>query len=71
MAETEDALAQTGGRGLIIAARCVLPMETPDPNIAAVVRRLGGPLRPVPGAVFRRACSTAGSDCATVPRVAE
>jgi uroporphyrinogen decarboxylase len=54
VAETDDALAQTdGGRGLIVAAGCVLPMETPDPNVAAVVRRLGGPLKPVPGAVFR------------------
>jgi uroporphyrinogen decarboxylase len=51
VAETEDALAQTGGRGLIIAAGCVLPMETPDGNVAAVVRRHGGPLKPVPGAV--------------------
>jgi uroporphyrinogen decarboxylase len=53
VAEAEDALAQTGGRGLIVAAGCVLPMETPDANVAAVVRRLGGPLKPVPGAVFR------------------
>ena len=53
VAETEDALAQTEGRGLIVAAGCVLPMETPDANVAAVVRRLGGPLKPVPGAVFR------------------
>ena len=53
VAETEDALAQANGRGLIIAAGCVLPMETPDANVAAVVRRLGGPLKPVPGAVFR------------------
>jgi uroporphyrinogen decarboxylase len=53
VAEAEDALAQTDGRGLIVAAGCVLPMETPDPNVAAVVRRLGGPLKPVPGAVFR------------------
>jgi uroporphyrinogen decarboxylase len=52
VAQAEDALAQTEGRGLIIAAGCVLPMETPDPNVAAVVRRLGGPLKPVPGAVF-------------------
>jgi len=50
VAETEDALAQTGGRGLILAAGCVLPMETPDANVAAVIRRLGGPLKPVPGA---------------------
>jgi uroporphyrinogen decarboxylase len=53
VAETEDALAQTNGRGLIVAAGCVLPMDTPDPNVAAVVRRLNGPLKPVPGAVFR------------------
>jgi uroporphyrinogen decarboxylase len=53
VAEAEDALAQTGGRGLIVAAGCVLPMDTPDANVAAVVRRLGGPLKPVPGAVFR------------------
>lgn len=53
VAETEDALAQTEGRGLILAAGCVLPMDTPDPNVAAVIRRLGGPLKPVPGAVLR------------------
>jgi uroporphyrinogen decarboxylase len=50
VAQTDNALAQTEGRGLIIAAGCVLPMETPDANVAAVIRRLGGPLRPVPGA---------------------
>jgi uroporphyrinogen decarboxylase len=50
VAQTEDALAQTDSRGLIVAAGCVLPMETPDANVAAVVRRLGGPLRMVPGA---------------------
>jgi uroporphyrinogen decarboxylase len=50
IAETEDALGQTDGRGLVVAAGCVLPMETPDANVAAVVRRLGGPLKMVPGA---------------------
>jgi len=50
VAQTDDALAQTGGRGLIVAAGCVLPMETPDANVAAVVRKLGGPLKIVPGA---------------------
>jgi uroporphyrinogen decarboxylase len=50
VAQTEDALAQTDGRGLILAAGCVLPMETPDANVAAVIRRLGGPLKIVPGA---------------------
>jgi uroporphyrinogen decarboxylase len=50
VAETDDALAQTSGRGIIVAAGCVLPMHTPDANVAAVVRRLGGPLKMVPGA---------------------
>src|SRR5262245_58460705 len=53
VAQTEDALAQTGGRGLLVAAGCVLPMDTPDPNVAAIIRRLGGPLKIVPGAVLR------------------
>jgi uroporphyrinogen decarboxylase len=50
VAQTDDALAQTSGRSLIVAAGCVLPMETPDATVAAVVRRLGGPLKMVPGA---------------------
>ena len=49
----DNALAQTDGRGLVIAAGCVLPMETPDATVAAVIRRLGGPLKPVPGATSR------------------
>ncbi len=53
VAQADDALAQTEGRGLIVAAGCVLPMETPDANVAAVIRRLGGPLKPVPGATSR------------------
>ena len=44
-----DAIAQTGGTGLIVGPGCVLPMNTPDANVAAVVRSLGGPLKPVPG----------------------
>lgn len=47
--ETDDAIAQTGGVGLIVGAGCVLAMNTPDANVAAVVRRLGGPLKPLPG----------------------
>jgi uroporphyrinogen decarboxylase len=47
--ETDDAIAQTGGIGLILGTGCVLPMNTPDTNVAAVVRRLGGPLKPLPG----------------------
>jgi uroporphyrinogen decarboxylase len=49
VAETRDAVARTGGVGLIVGAGCVLPSETPDANIAAVVRALGGPLKPIPG----------------------
>jgi uroporphyrinogen decarboxylase len=48
-AETQDAIAQTGGRGLIVGPGCVLPMNTPDANVAAVVKELGGPLKPLPG----------------------
>jgi len=50
MAEVDDAIAQTSGRGLIIGPGCVLPSNTPDPNVAAVVKHLGGPLKRVPGA---------------------
>jgi uroporphyrinogen decarboxylase len=49
-AEARDAVAQTGGIGLIVGPGCVLPVGTPDPTVAAVVRALGGPLRRVPGA---------------------
>ena len=49
VAETQDAIAQTNGRGLIIGPGCVLPMNTPDANVAAVVKELGGPLKPLPG----------------------
>ncbi len=50
VAEAQDAVAQTSGLGLIVGPGCVLPSNTPDPNVAAVVRALGGPLRRVPGA---------------------
>jgi uroporphyrinogen decarboxylase len=49
VSETRDAIAQTDGIGLIIAPGCVLPMNTPDANVAAVVQTLGGPLRKIPG----------------------
>ena len=49
VAETQDAIAQTNGRGLVIGPGCVLPMNTPDANVAAVVKELGGPLKPLPG----------------------
>jgi uroporphyrinogen decarboxylase len=49
-AEALDAVAQTGGIGLIVGPGCVLPPGTPDANLAAVVRAIGGPLKRVPGA---------------------
>jgi uroporphyrinogen decarboxylase len=44
-----DAITQTGGLGLIVGPGCVLAMNTPDASVAAVVRALGGPLKPIPG----------------------
>ena len=52
VAETEDAVAQTRGIGLVVGPGCVLPMNTPDATVAAVVRALGGPLKPLPGVVL-------------------
>jgi uroporphyrinogen decarboxylase len=49
VAEAQDALAQTGALGLIVGPGCVLPANTPDANVAAVVQALGGPLRKIPG----------------------
>jgi uroporphyrinogen decarboxylase len=49
-AEAQDAVAQTQGVGLIVGPGCVLPIGTPDENVAAVVKTLGGPLKRVPGA---------------------
>ncbi|MBI2159312.1 MAG: uroporphyrinogen decarboxylase [candidate division NC10 bacterium] len=48
-AEARDAVAQTGGIGLIVGPGCVLPANTPDANVAAVVQALGGPLKKIPG----------------------
>jgi uroporphyrinogen decarboxylase len=48
-AQAKDAVAQAGGTGLIVAPGCVLAMNTPDENVSAVVRALGGPLKPIPG----------------------
>src|SRR5262249_19813775 len=48
-AQARDALAQTEGMGLIVAPGCVLAMNTRNENVAAVVRALGGPLKPIPG----------------------
>lgn len=48
-AQAKDAIAQTGGIGLIVGPGCVLPANTPDANVAAVVQALGGPLKKIPG----------------------
>jgi uroporphyrinogen decarboxylase len=47
--QTREAVAQLQGTGLIVGTGCVLPVDTPDANVAAVVRALGGPLKPIPG----------------------
>jgi uroporphyrinogen decarboxylase len=49
VAEVRDAIAQTDGTGLIVAPGCVLPMNTQDATVAAVVQALGGPLKKIPG----------------------
>jgi uroporphyrinogen decarboxylase len=49
-AEAQEAVAQTQGLGLIVGPGCVLAVGTPDQNVAAVVKALGGPLKRVPGA---------------------
>jgi uroporphyrinogen decarboxylase len=48
-AEAREAVAQVGGTGLIVAPGCVLMAQTPDATVAAVVKALGGPLKPIPG----------------------
>ena len=40
-AEVHDAITQTGGRGHILAAGCVIPVDTPEENIRAVTEVLG------------------------------
>jgi uroporphyrinogen decarboxylase len=39
-AEARDAVSQTGGRGIIVAPGCVLPLATPDAHLAAVVEAM-------------------------------
>lgn len=41
IAEVRDAMAQTGGRGFILAAGCVIPVDTPEENIRAVKEAVG------------------------------
>ncbi len=40
-AQVEDAINQTGGKGLIIGPGCILPADTPEQNIMAVKDLLG------------------------------
>jgi uroporphyrinogen decarboxylase len=40
-AEVRDAIAQTGGQGHILAAGCVIPVDTPEDNIRALTQMLG------------------------------
>jgi hypothetical protein len=37
-AQVRDAVTQTGGRGLIVAPGCVLPLDVPDASLEAVVK---------------------------------
>src|SRR5262245_29376533 len=37
-AETRDAIARTGGKGMMVAPGCVLPLDVPDAHLDAVVR---------------------------------
>ena len=37
IAEVRDAIGQTGGRGFILAAGCVIPVDTPEENIRAAI----------------------------------
>jgi uroporphyrinogen decarboxylase len=47
--EAREAVASVGGTGVIVAPGCVLLANTPDTTVAAVVKALGGPLKPIPG----------------------
>ncbi len=40
-AQARDAVRQTGGRGLILAPACVIPPETPEAHLRAVLAALG------------------------------
>ncbi len=41
-AEVTDAIAATGGRGLIVAPGCVIPIDTPDANVLAAISAARG-----------------------------
>jgi uroporphyrinogen decarboxylase len=36
-AEAREAIAQTGGRGILVGPGCVLPLATPDAHLSAVL----------------------------------
>lgn len=42
IAQARDAITQTGGRGFILSAGCVIPVDTPAENIRAVVEAARG-----------------------------
>jgi len=47
--EARQAVASVGSAGVIVAPGCVLLAGTPDTTVSAVVKALGGPLKPIPG----------------------
>jgi uroporphyrinogen decarboxylase len=45
VAEVEEAIRQTGGRGLMVGPGCVLPLDVPDAHLEAVVTTVKKPRR--------------------------
>lgn len=41
-AQARDAVEQTGGRGFVLAAGCVIPVDTPEENIRAAIEAVRG-----------------------------
>jgi uroporphyrinogen decarboxylase len=44
-AEAQDAIAETAGRGVILAAGCVLPVNTPDLTLVDLIKSIGGQVK--------------------------
>jgi uroporphyrinogen decarboxylase len=42
LAQAREAIAETGGHGLILGAGCVLPLGTSDATLVSVIKSLGG-----------------------------
>jgi uroporphyrinogen decarboxylase len=42
LAQIQDALAQTSGRGIFLGAGCVLPTGTSDATLVSIAKTLGG-----------------------------